>query len=106
MRRILLTVLAALVAVVAIASVAVATGSGSTVTRGRLERSLPTVFSHLYVQQAHLLGRNDVTSASLQAKAACDKHGPKVADIGPGGDWTSLMSWKDPNVPTKTPGPT
>ena len=28
----------------------------------------------------------------------CDKHGPKVADVGPGGDWTCLMSWTDPQV--------
>ncbi len=105
MRRTLLTVLAAMVVVVTIASVAVATsGGGSTVTRARLERSLPIEFSHLYVDQAHLLGRNKVTFASLHAKAACDKHGPKVADVGPGGDWTCLMSWKDPNVPMPPEG--
>jgi hypothetical protein len=104
MRRTLITVLAALAAVVAVASVAVATGGGSTVTRARLERSLPVVFSHLYVEQAHLLGRNDVSFGSLHAKAACDKHGPEVADIGPGGDWTCLMSWQDPHVPMPPEG--
>jgi hypothetical protein len=104
MRRTLLTVLAALRVVVAAASIAVATGGSSTVTRARLERSLPVVFSHLYVEQAHLLGRNDVTYGSLHAKAMCDKHGPKVADVGPGGDWTCLMSWKDPNVPMPSEG--
>ena len=103
-RRTLVTVLAALAVVAAIASVAVAVGGGSTVTRARLERSLPVVFSHLYVDQAHLLGRNDVTFGSLHAKAMCDKHGPKVADVGPGGDWVCLMSWKDPNVPMPSEG--
>ena len=31
-------------------------------------------------------------------RAMCDKHGPKVPDLGPGGDWTCLMSWDDPQV--------
>jgi hypothetical protein len=107
MRRIVLTVLTALLAVAVlggVAAVSAAGGDGSTVTRARLERSLPVVFSNLYVQQSHLLGRNGVTPGNLQARAMCDKHGPDVADVGPGGDWICLMSWTDPDVPMPPEG--
>ena len=78
---------------------AMALGGGSTITRARLERSLPASFSHLYVQQAAMLGRDRPHPGSLHAKAMCDKHGPDVADVGPGADWVCLMSWDDPQVP-------
>ena len=107
MRRTLTTILAALLVLVAlggVATVAAAGSGGSTVTRARLERTLPGVFSNLYVQQAHLLGRSGVTPQNLHAKAMCDKHGPDVADVGPGGDWICLMSWTDPNVPMPSEG--
>ncbi len=106
MRRtilIVLTALAALVALVGLASAVTAGGNTSSVTRARLEKSLPVVFANTYVNQAHILGR-DVTAASLHAKAMCDKHGPDVADIGPGGDWNCLMSWTDPQVPMPPEG--
>ena len=72
---------------------------GSDVTRARLERNLPQTFSNLYVQQAKLLGRGDITVQSLHARTQCDKGGPKVADRGPGADWICRMKWHDPNVP-------
>lgn len=75
---------------------------GSTVTRARLERSLPQTFANLYVQQAKLLGHRGITTRSLDAKAQCDKGGPKVADRGPGADWICQMTWKDPNIPAGT----
>ncbi|MCW2820269.1 MAG: hypothetical protein JWR64_64, partial [Marmoricola sp.] len=104
MRRTILIVLAALIAVIGLASVVTATtGGSSSVTRARLEKSLPVVFANTYVNQANLVGRN-VTAASLHAKAMCDKHGPDVADIGPGGDWNCLMSWTDPQVPMPPEG--
>jgi hypothetical protein len=106
MRRtilIALTALIALVALVGLASAVTAGGNTSSVTRARLEKSLPVVFANTYVNQAHILGRN-VTAASLHAKAMCDKHGPDVADIGPGGDWNCLMSWTDPQVPMPPEG--
>jgi hypothetical protein len=106
MRRTVLTILAAVVAVLALAFAAVAvTGGGdnSTVTRARLERSLPEVFANVYADQAHVLGRT-VTPASLHPEAMCDKHGPDVADVGPGGDWICLMSWTDPQVPMPPEG--
>ena len=103
MRRTVLIVLIALVAVFGLASAVGASVSGSSVTRARLEKSLPVVFANTYVNQAHILGRH-LTAASLHAKAMCDKHGPDVADIGPGGDWNCLMSWTDPQVPMPPEG--
>ena len=103
MRRILVPVLVLLLAVLALGGVAVARGDASTVTRARLERSLPDVFAHRYVEQARLQGRT-LTPASLHAVAMCDKHGPDVADVGPGGDWNCLMSWTDPEVPMPPEG--
>ena len=64
----------------------------------------PPTFSHLYVQQAAMLGRDGLTPGSLHAKAMCDKHGPDVADVGPGADWVCLMSWDDPQVPMPPEG--
>lgn len=71
----------------------------SEVTRPRLEAALPQTFSNLYVQQAAILGHEGITVRSLDARATCDKGGPKVEDTGPGADWICLMSWKDPAVP-------
>lgn len=104
MRRTILVILAALAAVIALGSAVIATnGDSSTVTRPRLERSLTTTFSNLYVQQAALQGRT-LTPASLHAKAMCDKAGAENKDVGPGGDWNCLMSWTDPEVPMPPEG--
>ncbi len=102
--RAVLATVAALLLVGGIGTAVAATHDDSTVTRARLERALPVVFSHLYTDQARLLGHDQVTPASLHAKAMCDKHGPTVADVGPGGDWVCLMSWHDPDVPMPTEG--
>ncbi len=57
MRRTVISLLTALVAVVAIGAAAFAVNSGpSSVTRARLERSLPVTFAHLYAQRAALQG--------------------------------------------------
>jgi hypothetical protein len=82
-RRVVLIVLA-IVLVAGVAVGALASVSHSTVTRARLERSLPETFANLYVQQARLLGHKGVTVRSLHAHAQCDKGGPHVADVGPG----------------------
>jgi hypothetical protein len=104
MRRTILAMLAALVAVIALGSAVVAaSGDPSTVTRPRLERSLTTTFANLYVGHARLQGR-EITSASLHAKAMCDKAGAENKDLGPGGDWNCLMSWTDPEVPMPPEG--
>jgi hypothetical protein len=108
MRRVLRRILIALVALAvvagALAGIAAAGGGGSTITRPRLERALPAVFTNLYVQQARLVGHDDVTAARLGARAMCDKHGPLVPDVGPGGDWVCLMSWQDPHLPMPAEG--
>lgn len=71
----------------------------SEVTRPRLESALPTTFANLYVQQAAILGHRGISAQSLDARANCDRGGPKVKDEGPGADWICLMSWDDPAVP-------
>ncbi|CAN5361478.1 hypothetical protein BH11ACT8_BH11ACT8_03430 [soil metagenome] len=105
--RSVLTVLVALVVVVGVGFAAVAAGggsAGSSVTRARLERSLPVVFANLYAHQARLLGRTGITPASLHPAAMCDKGGATSADVGPGGTWVCLMSWTDPDVPMPAEG--
>jgi hypothetical protein len=104
MRRILITSVVALAAVLGIGSAVVATSDDSIVTQARVERSLPQAFSNIYLQQADLLGHTGLTAASLDATAMCDKGGPDHPDVGPGADWICLMSWKDPNVPMPPEG--
>jgi hypothetical protein len=94
-----------LAAVLAAALLAAGLAGCGDVTRPRLERSLPQVFSNLYVQQAQVLGHKGVSVRNLDAKAQCDKGGPNVADVGPGADWICQMTWKDPNIaPDTLPG--
>ena len=103
MRRIILTLLAALVAAVALGGVAIATSSGSSITKPRLERSLTASFGNAYTQEAAILGHRGVSPASLRAQAMCDK-GPGVAQSGPGTSWNCLMSWSDPANPMPKTG--
>jgi len=105
MRRFIITVVLTVLAVVALGGAVLAgTGGGSSVTRARLERSLPTEFANLYSQQATLLGHQGVTPASLDATAMCDKGGAVEADVGPGSTWNCLVSWTDPNNPMPPEG--
>jgi hypothetical protein len=85
--------------VAAVALAGCGSGTGSAVTRARIERSLPPAFARLYVQQAQLLGHKGITVANLHAKAQCDKGGKNVPDRGPGADWICQMTWHDPNIP-------
>jgi hypothetical protein len=105
MRHKILTVLITLVAVLGLSAAVVSAQAGtSSVTRPRLERSLPTTFANLYVDQARIQGRTDLTPGSLHAQAMCDKAGAQNIDTGPGGDWVCLMSWTDPQVPMPPEG--
>jgi hypothetical protein len=105
MRRFIITAIAVLAVVLAVGGAVVAgTGGGSSVTKPRLERSLPGEFANLYADQAKLLGHKGVTPASLNAKAMCDKGGAVEPDIGPGSNWNCLVSWTDPNVPMPPEG--
>ena len=104
MRRIILTVLVVLAATLGLGTAVAVGGHGSNVTRARLERSLPATFANLYVEKARILGRGDLTPESLHAAAMCDKHGPDVADVGPGGDWVCLIGWTDQKMPLPPEG--
>lgn len=103
MRRIITTLVIALLAAIGLGGVAVATSGGSSITKARLEHSLTGSFSNVYALQAAVLGHQGVTPASLHAKAMCDK-GPGVAQSGPGASWNCLMSWTDRNVPMPSSG--
>jgi hypothetical protein len=104
MRRIIITLVLTLVAIGLAAVVANAVGGGNSVTKARLERSLPATFANQYAQQAALLGHSGITPSSLHAKAMCEKGGPDVPDSGPGSDWICLVGWTDPNVPMPPEG--
>ena len=81
------------------AAVAAATPvSGSGIDRVKVERSLATVYAHLYRLQAHQLHRPDVTEHQLRSSASCDKGGSLVADAGPGNDWRCVVTWHIPGA--------
>jgi ABC-2 type transport system permease protein len=73
-----------------------ATGSG--IEQDKVQRSVATVFAHLYRLQTAQLHRPDVTEAQLRATAACDKGDGLVAAEGPGNDWRCVVSWHLPGV--------
>jgi ABC-2 type transport system permease protein len=90
--------LVALVAltIAVIAAATPATGSG--IEPGKLQRSLATVFGHLYRLQTQQLHRPDVTEAQLRATAACVKGDGLVANSGPGNGWRCVVTWHLPGV--------
>ena len=105
MRRFIISLVAAIAVVLAVGGAVVAgSGGGSTVTRARLERSLPTEFANLYAAQAELLGHQGVTPGSLHPTAMCDKGGAVEPDVGPGSNWNCLVSWTDPDNPMPPEG--
>src|SRR4051812_9408473 len=83
-------------AALAIAAVFAATAGrgGADITRARLERAIAPTFANLYVQRSAILGKT-VTAASIDAHAACDRGGPKVADVGPGANWVCMITFTD-----------
>lgn len=103
MRRTLFPIAAAALLVGGAGSVAVATSSGSAITKPRLESSVATTFDNVYSQEAALLGHKGVTPASMRTRIMCDK-GPGVPQSGPGTSWNCLASWKDPSVPMPSTG--
>lgn len=105
MRRFIISLVAAIAVVLAIGGAVVAgSGGASSVTRARLERSLPTAFANVYTAQAKLLGHQGVTPQSLHPRAMCDKGGAVEADVGPGSNWNCLVSWTDPDNPMPPEG--
>ena len=105
MRRFIISLIAALAVVLAVAGAVMAgSGGSSSVTRARLEHSLPVVFANVYTAQAKLLGHPGVTPESLHAIAMCDKGGAVEADVGPGSNWNCLVGWTDPDNPMPPEG--
>jgi hypothetical protein len=73
------------------------TGCGGTdITQARIQTSLPTVFTNLYIQQQADIGHPGLTPGALQVKnTSCDKGGPSVPDQGAGADWICLLDFID-----------
>lgn len=69
----------------------------SEITGDRLTRSLTSVYTNLYLQQAQILGRTTVTATSMAALTTCDRGGPAVQDEGPGSDWVCHVLFTDPD---------
>ncbi|WP_328414826.1 ABC transporter permease [Micromonospora sp. NBC_00389] len=100
-RRFLVAGLAPLAGLAAVTTVVVAVTTGATGTgieRPKLEASLATSFSHLYVLQTEQLNRQAVTEEQLHATAKCDKAGERVEDHGPGADWRCVVTWTLPGA--------
>ncbi|MDJ0347326.1 hypothetical protein QMK19_37345 [Streptomyces sp. H10-C2] len=78
------------------AAVATTTALGTPdVTKVRVEHALAPTFANLYVQQAAILGVPGITVEGTAASAACDRGGPKVADVGSGADWICMVTFHD-----------
>jgi ABC-2 type transport system permease protein len=71
---------------------------GSGIDQGKLQRSVATVFAHLYVVQTQQLHRPIVTEAQLRVGASCDKNGGMVEPSGPGNGWRCVVTWHVPGV--------
>lgn len=90
--------LAALTAVT-VGAVAVATPStGSGIQQDKVQKSLATVFAHLYRLQTEQLHRPAVTEDRLRTSAACTKSDGQAAQEGAGNDWRCVVSWHLPGV--------
>jgi ABC-2 type transport system permease protein len=78
---------------------AVTTGAtGSGIDQDKVQRSVATVFGHLYRLQEQQLHRPAVTEAQLQTTAACTKSEGLAAQEGPGNDWRCTVTWRIPGV--------
>ena len=73
-------------------------GTGTGVDKDKLQASLATSFSHLYVLQTRELNRPPVTEGQLKATAECDKGGDRVEDTGPGNNWRCVVTWTVPGA--------
>ncbi|MBO1413803.1 ABC transporter permease [Streptomyces sp. FH025] len=84
-------------------AVAVATPStGSGISQEKVQRSVATVFAHLYRLQTEQLHRPAVTEEQLQVTAACERGDGQVDPEGPGNDWRCVVTWHLPG--TAAPG--
>ncbi|MFH9347974.1 ABC transporter permease [Kitasatospora sp. NPDC017646] len=84
-------------------AVAVATPStGSGITQAKVQRTVATVFAHLYRLQTEELHRPAVTEADLRVTADCGRGDGQVDPEGPGNDWRCTVTWHLPG--TAAPG--
>jgi ABC-2 type transport system permease protein len=90
--------LAALLAVTVGVIAGATPASRSGIDRAELDRALATAFAHLYRVQTAELHRPAVTEAQLHARAACDRGGSLVEDLGPGNDWRCVVTWHLPGA--------
>jgi ABC-2 type transport system permease protein len=100
-RRVVTVGVLPLVALVALTAAVIAVSTpatGSGIEQGKLQRSLATVYAHLYRLQTEQLHRPPVTEAQLQAAATCDKGGGLEENSGPGNGWRCVVSWHLPGV--------
>jgi hypothetical protein len=81
----------------AAAGVVVLAACGTPATPDALSGSFEETFAGLYLGQQAQLGRTDLTRASLQARARCQRSGP--AKQGPGEDWICLVQYVDADAP-------
>ena len=88
--------LAGLLAVTVVVIAGATSASGSGIDKAKLDRSLATAFAHLYRMQTGELHRPAVTEAQLGTRAACDKGGSLVDDVGAGNDWRCVVTWHLP----------
>ncbi|MEW1774725.1 ABC transporter permease [Streptomyces sp. NPDC086777] len=89
---------AALAAVTVGALVVATPSTGSGIRQDKVQKSLATVFGHLYRLQTEQLHRPAVTEAQLRATAACTKSDGQAAQEGAGNDWRCVVSWHLPGV--------
>ena len=83
----------------AVAIIGVSTPSmGSGITQPKVQRSVATAFSHLYVMQTKQLHRPAVTDAQVAATASCNKGDGLEDPSGPGNDWRCVVSWHLPGA--------
>ncbi|MHA6758077.1 ABC transporter permease [Streptacidiphilus sp. PAMC 29251] len=100
-RRALMVALLPLAGLLALTfgAVAAATPSlGSGISQAKVQRSVATVFAHLYRMQTEQLHRPAVTEAQLRVTAACDRSDGQVDPAGPGNDWRCVVTWHLPGA--------
>ncbi|MFE3878182.1 ABC transporter permease [Kitasatospora sp. NPDC059146] len=83
-----------------VAVAAPSTGSG--ISRAKVQRTVSTVFAHLYRLQTEQLHRPAVTEADLRVAADCNRGDGQVEPEGPGNDWRCVVTWHLPG--TEAPG--
>ncbi|WP_194907166.1 hypothetical protein [Quadrisphaera sp. INWT6] len=92
---------AAVTGVIVLAGAAVLSVSGGQdVTQVKVQDSLQTSFANLWALQQTETG-HPMRPTQVHPAATCDKGGPDVPDVGPGGDWICQMTWTGQTEPGK-----